>query len=89
MDEAARTALRSQITQEGYILIPEHRPGADIVEIANQLGTPLTPWEGGLVQTLTLAKTLLRTRTAEILVWGASLFIPTSPTGAGRRDICC
>ncbi|CAK7260912.1 MULTISPECIES: TauD/TfdA family dioxygenase [Shinella] len=53
MDEAARTALRSQITQEGYILIPEHRPGADIVEIANQLGTPLTPWEGGLVQTLT------------------------------------
>lgn len=53
MDESELTELRNQITERGYILIPEHRPGTDIVEIASELGTPLTPWEGGLVQTLT------------------------------------
>jgi hypothetical protein len=43
---------RSQIAEHGYILIPEYRPSAGIIEVANEFGTPLTPWEGGLVQTL-------------------------------------
>lgn len=47
------TELKNKIAEQGYILVPEHRPGADIVEVANEFGTPLTPWEGGLVQTLT------------------------------------
>lgn len=50
--EAAATELRNKIAEQGYILIPEHRPSIDIVDVANELGTPLTPWEGGLVQTL-------------------------------------
>lgn len=52
MGEVARTGLRNKITEQGYILIPDHRPSADIVDVANELGTSLTPWEGGLVQTL-------------------------------------
>lgn len=44
--------LRQKITESGYALISQHRPNADIVEVANELGDPLTPWEGGLVQTL-------------------------------------
>jgi len=43
---------RNQIADQGYMLIPKHRPKADIADIANELGTPMTPWEGGLVQTL-------------------------------------
>jgi len=46
------TELRNKIAKQGYILIPEHRPSADVVDVANDFGTPLTPWEGGLVQTI-------------------------------------
>jgi L-asparagine oxygenase len=48
--------LRCQITKYGYALMAQHRPSADIIEVANEFGIPLTPWEDGLVQTLTPRK---------------------------------
>lgn len=45
-------ALRREIAASGYAFISEYRPNDDIIEIANNLGDPLTPWEGGLVQVL-------------------------------------
>ena len=45
--KAARHDLKNQI-----ILIPEHHPSVNIVDIANELGTSLIPWEGCLVQKL-------------------------------------
>ncbi|KCZ64696.1 TauD/TfdA family dioxygenase [Hyphomonas atlantica] len=44
--------LRREIAESGYILITQYRQNDDIVEIASNLGEPLTPWEGGLVQNL-------------------------------------
>ena len=44
--------LTRNITESGFALISQYRPNADIVDVANEFGDPLTPWEGGLVQTL-------------------------------------
>lgn len=44
--------LRSKIAENGYSFIPRHRLGIGTVEVASDFGDPLTPWEGGLVQTL-------------------------------------
>ena len=44
--------LKREVTESGYALISQYRPNAGIIEVANELGDLLTPWEGGLVQTL-------------------------------------
>lgn len=45
--------LKSDIARNGYALVRSYRPGADVVDVASALGDVLTPWEGGVVQTLT------------------------------------
>lgn len=45
--------LKSQLAAAGFVLLNSYRPGADVVAVAEELGETLTPWEGGLVQTLT------------------------------------
>ncbi|MDX0509602.1 hypothetical protein GOE04_16370 [Sinorhizobium medicae] len=44
--------LKSQLAAAGFVLLNSYRPGADVVDVAEELGETLTPWEGGLVQTL-------------------------------------
>lgn len=61
-----RTALSNQIANQGYILIPKHRPSADVVDVAGEFGIPMAPWEGGLVQTLIPREDVPQIRTAEI-----------------------
>lgn len=44
--------VRSEIADRGYALVSQFRPSTNTSEIARLIGEPLTPWEGGLVQTL-------------------------------------
>jgi L-asparagine oxygenase len=44
--------FKEAIANDGYAFVSEYCPGTDIAEIANGIGQPLTPWEGGLVQEL-------------------------------------
>lgn len=46
------SSLKEVVTQHGYAFIREYYPGTGTVEIANEIGQSLTPWEGGLVQEL-------------------------------------
>lgn len=44
--------IKDEIRKSGYIFFSNHRPNDSIVEIAEDFGKPLEPWEDGLVQTL-------------------------------------
>ncbi|WP_271114285.1 TauD/TfdA family dioxygenase [Paracoccus aerodenitrificans] len=44
--------FRRKIDDQGYVLFSEFESAASTLEVASSLGVPLTPWEGGLVQTL-------------------------------------
>lgn len=44
--------IKDEICKSGYIFFSSHRPNDSIVEIAENLGKPLAPWEDELVQTL-------------------------------------
>ncbi|WP_292223480.1 TauD/TfdA family dioxygenase [Mesorhizobium sp.] len=44
--------IRDEIRKSGYIFFRNHRPNDSIVEMAEDFGKPLEPWEDGLVQTL-------------------------------------
>jgi L-asparagine oxygenase len=46
------TTICSELSKRGYVFLPNHQPGVHAVAVAMNLGLPLTPWEGGLVQTL-------------------------------------
>jgi len=45
-------SLKQEVTRHGYAFVHEYCPTTDIIALANALGQPLTPWEGGLVQDL-------------------------------------
>lgn len=44
--------IRNQVDENGYIFLEGYRPNESIVDIANFLGKPITPWKNGLVQAL-------------------------------------
>lgn len=44
--------IRNQIRKSGYLFFRSHRPNYSIVQISEDFGRPLEPWENGLVQTL-------------------------------------
>ncbi len=44
--------LKHEMDVRGYALFSQFEPSLSIIDVANALGTPMTPWEGGLVQTL-------------------------------------
>jgi L-asparagine oxygenase len=44
--------INDGIARRGYVFVPDYCPGMDIVRVAQALGRPLTPWQGGLVQNL-------------------------------------
>lgn len=45
-------SLKEVVAKHGYAFVHEYGQGWDTVAVANALGQPLTPWEGGLVQDL-------------------------------------
>jgi alpha-ketoglutarate-dependent taurine dioxygenase len=45
-------SLKEDIGRQGYAFAHEFSPGTDAVAVANAIGRPLIPWEGGLVQEL-------------------------------------
>jgi hypothetical protein len=44
--------MKEDIARQGYAFVQEFSPRADTIAIANAIGRPLTPWDGGLVQEL-------------------------------------
>jgi L-asparagine oxygenase len=44
--------INDDVTRHGYAFVPDYCPGMDTVSIAQALGRPLTPGQGGLVQNL-------------------------------------
>lgn len=44
--------LKEDIARDGYAFVSAYCPRADALEVANALGQPLEPWEGGIVQDL-------------------------------------
>jgi len=46
------TAINDELRRQGYVFLRRHQLGLDTVAVAQAFGPPLTPWEGGLVQTL-------------------------------------
>lgn len=46
------SSLTDQIECSGYSFLPTYQPDTDSVTVATGLGSPLVPWEGGLVQQL-------------------------------------
>lgn len=44
--------IKTIIAEDGYCLLREHLLGVDTAEVANQIGTAMTPWDGGLIQSL-------------------------------------
>jgi L-asparagine oxygenase len=44
--------FKQEIDSRGYVLISELHPKVSTADVAKALGTPLTPWEGELVQDL-------------------------------------
>jgi hypothetical protein len=44
--------IREKIRKSGYVFFSNHRPNDSIVEIADDFGRPLIPWDDRLVQTL-------------------------------------
>lgn len=46
------TTINGELSRRGYVFLPSYQPGLNTLAVALSLGQPLTPWEGGLVQTL-------------------------------------
>lgn len=46
------SAIKAELTSHGYVLLRNYRPAADTITVAREIGLPLTPWEGRLVQRL-------------------------------------
>lgn len=46
------TSINSELSKRGYVFLRNYQPGSQTVAVALNLGEPLTPWEGGLIQTL-------------------------------------
>jgi L-asparagine oxygenase len=44
--------FKENINNHGYAILREHCSGSSITEVANTIGRPLTPWQGGLIQEL-------------------------------------
>lgn len=45
-------SLKGDIARDGYTFMRAYCPGIDALAVANALGQPLEPWEGGTVQDL-------------------------------------
>lgn len=45
-------SLKEGVARDGYAFVRDYCPGADALAVANTLGHPLEPWEGGTVQDL-------------------------------------
>jgi L-asparagine oxygenase len=45
-------SLKSVVAKHGYAFIGEYRLRASTVDVANEIGHTITPWEGGLIQEL-------------------------------------
>lgn len=45
-------SLKEGVARDGYAFVRDYCPGADALAVANALGRPLEPWEGGTVQDL-------------------------------------
>ena len=45
-------AITRELSRRGYVFLRYHQPGLHTVAVSLNLGQPVTPWEGGLVQTL-------------------------------------
>lgn len=45
--------LKENIEKQGFAFLHQYCPEQDTTTIANAIGLPLTPWEGGLIQELT------------------------------------
>lgn len=45
-------SIKDEVAGHGYAFVHEHHPDMDVIAVANALGQPMTPWEGGLVQEL-------------------------------------
>jgi len=46
------TAIHDKLSKHGYVFLPNYQPSLHAAAVAMNLGQPLTPWEGGLIQTL-------------------------------------
>jgi L-asparagine oxygenase len=44
--------VKGELGRHGYVFLRNYRPAADTIAVAREFGSPVTPWEGGLVQTL-------------------------------------
>ncbi|MEP9380578.1 TauD/TfdA family dioxygenase [Aquabacter sp. CN5-332] len=44
--------MRVNLVERGYSVTEEYAPELEILEVAGRIGAAITPWEGGLVQTL-------------------------------------
>lgn len=44
--------IKQLIAEDGYCLLREHLLGIDTVDVASEIGATITPWDGGLIQTL-------------------------------------
>src|SRR5262245_53046643 len=44
--------FKDELTRRGFAFVRNFRLSADTITIANELGTPLIPWEHGLIQGL-------------------------------------
>lgn len=45
-------SLKEDVSRYGYAFVRDYCPGADALAVANALGQPLEPWEGGTIQDL-------------------------------------
>lgn len=52
MKSSMNHAIQSALAIKGYVFLERFRPDATTIEIAAEVGEPMIPWEGGLVQKL-------------------------------------
>lgn len=45
-------SLKEDVARNGYAFVRDYCPGVDALAVANALGQPIEPWEGGTVQDL-------------------------------------
>lgn len=45
-------SIKEEIARHGYVFLREYHPDMNVATVANALGQPMTPWEGGLIQEL-------------------------------------
>ncbi|SDM56861.1 Taurine catabolism dioxygenase TauD, TfdA family [Maricaulis salignorans] len=50
--ERPMSELAKKLEISGYALLTRYRPEADILAVVHEIGVPIEPWEGGLVQLL-------------------------------------